>query len=202
MRLYARCSRRRRFSGWRVASSAGCSADASEPRPAVAGSLDSRGSAVGSQSARFPPPKPYAPTNSCGRAAPRGTAQHDIQLTSKTAIVTGAGSGIGRPSALLSRSTSARGGARRAEAPAKAWRRDRALGAEHKCTCDSPSHAQSRTAFEAIGRRGATAFDVMVNNAGIAHVGTLLSTAEQASTAPTPSTVKGLYSVPRGRPFA
>ena len=118
-----------------------------------------------------------------------------FSLQGKTAIVTGAGSGIGRAIALLF----AKHGARLvvldiSEEHAKAVAGEiEALGAEHQVvTCDVTDARSVATAFEAIDA-GCDRIDVLVNNAGIAHIGTLLSTDEQALDRVFAVNVKGVY---------
>src|SRR4051812_17623798 len=104
-----------------------------------------------------------------------------FSLKGKTAIVTGAGSGIGRAIALLF----AKQGARvvvfdvsKSAALAVGAEID-AIGAPYRVVvCDVTDARAVRAAFEALDVT-VGAIDILVNNAGIAHVGTLLSTDEQ-----------------------
>src|SRR5438309_10570266 len=103
-----------------------------------------------------------------------------FRLDRKNAIVTGAGSGIGRAIATLfaaqgarififERATSA--GAETADAIRASG------GATSVIDCDVASAASVRAAFERFDTE-APRLDILINNAGIAHVGTVENTAE------------------------
>ncbi len=116
-------------------------------------------------------------------------------LEGKTAIVTGAGSGIGQAIALLF----ARQGARvllfdiSESAAATVALQIRELGAKERVViCDVGDARSVRTAFESIDAAGDT-LDILVNNAGIAHVGNLQGTDEQAFERLYRVNVKGVY---------
>jgi NAD(P)-dependent dehydrogenase (short-subunit alcohol dehydrogenase family) len=118
-----------------------------------------------------------------------------FSLQGKTAIVTGAGSGIGRAIAL----TFAKQGARVilfdiSESSASAVGGEiRAAGGESRVVvCDVTDAAAVKTAFEAVDAIG-DRIDILVNNAGIAHVGSLLTTDEQAFERVYRVNVKGVY---------
>jgi len=118
-----------------------------------------------------------------------------FSLQGKTAIVTGAGSGIGRSIALVF----AKQGARVvlldvSESAAHAVGSEiDAMGASHQVVpCDVTRASAVRAAFEAIDAKGAR-IDILVNNAGVSHVGTLLSTDEQDFERVLGVNVKGVF---------
>jgi 2-keto-3-deoxy-L-fuconate dehydrogenase len=111
-----------------------------------------------------------------------------FELTSKVAVVTGAGSGIGAAIAALF----ARQGARvvildvNDSADAAAWAIVAAGGEASAIRCDIAEPGQVTRAFERIGTELGRV-DILVNNAGIAHVGTIEQT--------TPEDLDRLYAV-------
>jgi NAD(P)-dependent dehydrogenase (short-subunit alcohol dehydrogenase family) len=101
-----------------------------------------------------------------------------FDLTGKTALVTGAGSGIGAAIA----ETLAAAGAEvfatdrdDATARATAERIGREGGRAHALHLDVASEESCRQAVEAV-HAGAARLDILVNNAGIGHVGTMVTT--------------------------
>jgi 2-keto-3-deoxy-L-fuconate dehydrogenase len=103
-----------------------------------------------------------------------------FRLGGKSAIVTGAGSGIGRAIAT----TFAAQGARvfaldldLAAAQDTAARIGAAGGAAAAVACDVTAQASVADAFTRVDR-DATRLDILVNNAGIGHVGTVETTSE------------------------
>ncbi len=105
-----------------------------------------------------------------------------FRLDGKTAIVTGAGSGIGQSIALLF----AQQGARVAsvdinESEAQSTvKKITALGTDAKAAafrCDVTSSAEVSATFDAVADE-LGGIDILVNNAGIAHVGTVATTSE------------------------
>jgi len=118
-----------------------------------------------------------------------------FRLEGKTAIVTGAGSGIGRAIAI----TFAAQGARvfilereRGAAAAVAAEIAAAGGAAIAIACDVTSAASVAGAFANVDRDSAR-LDILVNNAGIAHVGNVENTAEADLDRVYAVNVKGVY---------
>ncbi|MDO7851678.1 SDR family NAD(P)-dependent oxidoreductase [Hymenobacter convexus] len=114
-----------------------------------------------------------------------------FKLTGKTAVITGGGSGIGRAIALLF----ARQGAavHIIELNAEAGRDvvaeiEQAGGQARVHAADVSQQAAVVAVFQAIGR-----VDVLVNNAGIAHVGTVETTSEADFDRVYQVNVKGAY---------
>jgi len=118
-----------------------------------------------------------------------------FRLDGKSAIVTGAGSGIGRAIAK----TFAAQGARvfilerdRGAAADVAAEIAAAGGAAVPLECDVSSAASVAAAFANVDRAAAR-LDILVNNAGVAHVGNLATTAEADLDRVYAVNVKGVY---------
>jgi 2-keto-3-deoxy-L-fuconate dehydrogenase len=121
-----------------------------------------------------------------------------FRLDGKNAIVTGAGSGIGRAIAITFAAQGARvfilererDGAEKVAAEIAA-----AGGAAVPIECDVTNAASVAAAFTRVDRDAAR-LDILVNNAGIAHVGNVETTAEADLTR---STSKGFICAHRRR---
>jgi NAD(P)-dependent dehydrogenase (short-subunit alcohol dehydrogenase family) len=116
-------------------------------------------------------------------------------LRGKTAVITGAGSGIGQAIALLFGAQGARvivldisvdAGNAVADRIASAGGSSLALG------CDVTSARSVQAAFDAMDERGER-IDVLINNAGIAHVGNVENTDEASFDRVYGVNVKGVY---------
>jgi 2-keto-3-deoxy-L-fuconate dehydrogenase len=118
-----------------------------------------------------------------------------FDLTGKTAVVTGAGSGIGEAIALLF----ARQGAEVAvldldeAAAGRTVEKARAQGGRaHAFPCDVSDSARVRAVFAELDERLGR-LDILVNSAGIAHVGDVAHTAEDDLDRLYRVNVKGVY---------
>jgi len=122
-------------------------------------------------------------------------AARPFELRGKVAAVTGGGSGIGRSVALLLARQGARvfvldvdaGGAHGVVAQITA-----SGGSAAFLRCDVTSAGEVAEAFAALDR-AAGRLDIAINNAGIAHIGNLLSTSESDLDRIYAVNVKGVY---------
>ena len=120
-----------------------------------------------------------------------------FSLSNKTAVITGAGSGIGRAIAVLF----AKQGAKvevldynTAQADEVVAEIQAAGGTASAVMCDISSSASVKAAFESVASRHSR-IDILVNNAGIAHIGTALTTKEEDLDRLYNVNVKGLHLV-------
>lgn len=118
----------------------------------------------------------------------------DFRLDRKVAVITGAGSGIGRAIALR---FAAHGAAIRVlelneQAAAATCQQIVAAGGDASAhACDVTDHQQVRETFAALARR--ERIHILVNNAGVSHIGTVESTCEQDFDRLIRVNVKGYY---------
>ena len=119
-----------------------------------------------------------------------------FSLSGRTAIITGAGSGIGRAIALRF----AKQGARveilevsEANAKAVCAEIDAEGGSASWQICDVGDQASVKKAFDVAAERSGGKIDILVNNAGIAHIGTVLTTTEDDMDRLYRINVKGVY---------
>lgn len=120
-----------------------------------------------------------------------------FDLTNKTAIVTGGGSGIGKAIAKLFARQGARvyildydeAGAGNAMAEIRA-----ASGTAYVFKCDVSDQQQVSDIVSAIFEQ-TKSIDILVNNAGVAHVGNVENTSEQDITRLFNINVKGVYNL-------
>jgi 2-keto-3-deoxy-L-fuconate dehydrogenase len=125
-------------------------------------------------------------------SAAEGTT--DLRLDGKVAVVTGGGSGIGRAIALK---FSAHGAAVRildvslGDAEATCRQITSAGGSAAAYDCDVTDQKQVKARFEQIAGKGPVS--ILVNNAGISHIGTVESTTEEDFDRVYRVNVKGFY---------
>ncbi len=101
-------------------------------------------------------------------------------LTDKTALITGAGSGIGQAIAILFAKQGAHVEVLDLKLEAAQATVNQIIstgGSAHATACDVGDHDAVKTAFASINARRPR-LDILVNNAGIAHIGSVLTTTE------------------------
>lgn len=118
-----------------------------------------------------------------------------FSLSHKTAVVTGAGSGIGQAIARLFASQGAHVEVLDLQLEAAQETTDvivAAGGSARAVACNVGDQAVTKRVFEEISLRRPRV-DILVNNAGIAHIGTLLTTTEEDMNRLFQVNVKGVY---------
>ena len=117
----------------------------------------------------------------------------DVPLAHKVALVTGGSSGIGQAIAELFAQNGAQVVVLDLNAATETLRRiEAAGGSAMQITCDVTSQSAVEAAFaEVIAAHGA--LDILVNSAGVAHVGTVEHTSEQDFERVYAVNVKGVY---------
>jgi 2-keto-3-deoxy-L-fuconate dehydrogenase len=122
----------------------------------------------------------------------KGTSE--FNLDGKVAVVTGGGSGIGRAIALKFAANGARVrvlDVSQKDAEAVAAEIARAGGKASAHVCDVGSQQQVKAAFDEIARQGSV--NILVNNAGVSHIGNAESTSEEDFDRVLRVNVKGIY---------
>ena len=126
-------------------------------------------------------------------SAPVGNT-NEFRLDGKVAVITGAGSGIGRAIALKFAANGA--GVRildisQKDAEAVAAEISSAGGLASAYACDVSNQQEVRSTFSEIARQGS--LHILVNNAGVSHVGNAESTSEEDFDRVLRVNVKGIY---------
>ncbi|MEP6621403.1 MAG: glucose 1-dehydrogenase [bacterium] len=117
----------------------------------------------------------------------------NVTFSGKVAIVTGAGSGIGQAIAILFAQRGARVAVLDINPATETLQRIDALGAAAiQVTCDVTRQADVEDAFAEVGRVYGPV-DILVNSAGVAHVGTVEQTDEGDFDRVYAVNVKGVY---------
>lgn len=118
-----------------------------------------------------------------------------LSLKGKTAVVTGGGSGIGRAVVLRLAERGARVVVLDISEPAARESVELVVaagGTAHALECDVSDATSVNVAFASLSEQGA-APDILVNSAGVSHIGTLTSTDEAAFDRLYRVNVKGIY---------
>ncbi len=119
-----------------------------------------------------------------------------FSLSGKTAVITGAGSGIGKAIALLFAQQGAHVEILEVSAANAQAVADEIIargGSAAWQLCDVGNRAEVTAAFAAMIPRAANGINILVNNAGIAHIGTVLSTTEEDLDRLYHVNIKGVY---------
>lgn len=118
-----------------------------------------------------------------------------FSLSHKTAVITGAGSGIGQAIALLFARQGAHVEVLDLKLESAQVTVDQIVnegGSARAVACDVSDHAEVKRVFEEISVRRPR-LDILVNNAGIAHIGSLLTTSEGDMDRLYQVNIKGVY---------
>jgi 2-keto-3-deoxy-L-fuconate dehydrogenase len=122
------------------------------------------------------------------------TRPHDFRLDDRVALVTGGGSGIGEAIAVTLAAHGATVRVLDVNEPAAAAVCERIVslgGTASAHTCDVTNQAQVKATFGDLFRRGR--IQILINNAGVSHIGTVESTTEEDFDRIVRVNVKGFY---------
>jgi len=122
------------------------------------------------------------------------TGSNEFRLDGKVAVITGGGSGIGRAIALKFAANGATiyiVDVSQKDAEAVAAEISSAGGAASAYACDVSDQMQVRTTFDEIARQ--RTLHILINNAGVSHIGNAGSTSEEDFDRVMRVNVKGMY---------